>query len=253
MFEHVLACSIVSTRQPVSRREQVVAALAQQITSGQLLPGERLDGEFQLAERYAVSRGTIRRALADLQQRNLIATHAGIGSVVTFDGAPLNPELGWARALAGAGAAISTELLSVERVERDEVPGLPPELELSGGIAVRRLRRTADGVAVSFECATVPAVGSLADLPTEGLADGSLTTSLRAAGLVATHGFQDVSVARLPEREARLLERTPGSPFLKSVRTSFAADDSLVEHVVSHLDPEHFRVHFTFGSGGGER
>ena len=48
--------------------------------------GFLLPGEHQLAEEFAVSRGTLREALAELKRRNYIATQSGVGSIVTFDG-----------------------------------------------------------------------------------------------------------------------------------------------------------------------
>lgn len=53
-------------------REQVLAALRQAITSGELRPGSDL-AETELAERYGVSRGTVREALRFLQQARLVS------------------------------------------------------------------------------------------------------------------------------------------------------------------------------------
>ena len=43
--------------------------------------GFLLPGEHQLAEEFAVSRGTLREALAELKRRNYIATQSGVGSI----------------------------------------------------------------------------------------------------------------------------------------------------------------------------
>lgn len=56
-------------------REQVLAALRDAITSGGLLPGSDL-AETELAERYGVSRGTVREALRFLQQARLVSGDA---------------------------------------------------------------------------------------------------------------------------------------------------------------------------------
>ncbi|PRZ41893.1 GntR family transcriptional regulator [Antricoccus suffuscus] len=230
-----------------SRRQQVVDALTYRMRSGELRPGDRLDGELRLAAEFAVSRGTIRQALSELQRRNMIATHTGIGSFVTFDGVALDAEVGWGRALADTGTQITAELMSIDRIGREDIPDLPGEVTLTEAIAVRRIRRAENGVAVSYECSSVPFVGPLRDLPSTGLVDGSLTTSLRAAGLIAQYGAQDVRLSKLDRRESRILGRKIRTPFLRTVRTAYAADGSLVEHVVSLLDPDHFSVHFTFG------
>jgi GntR family transcriptional regulator len=46
--------------------------------------------------RLLLVRGTVRSALAELAQRDLIATQSGVGSFVTFDGVALDQSLGWA-------------------------------------------------------------------------------------------------------------------------------------------------------------
>lgn len=223
-----------------SKRSRLVADLATSIRAGRLGRGERLPGENQLASRYQVSRGTVRSALAELQRQELITTETGVGSFVTFDGAPLDQQVGWAQALADGGAEVSTELLGIAR-------GGDPAVEERYGpvVTVRRLRRSA-GRPVSIEVAALPAVGALAELPATGLVDGSITATLRAAGLRGAGGDQWISVEPLDATDAGLLDRTPGELFLRAVRVTVDRDGGLVEHVVSLLDPQRFRFHLTF-------
>ena len=58
------------------KRRRLVGDLVELIRSGRLAHGERLPGENQLAEQYQVSRGTVRSALSELQQLELISTQA---------------------------------------------------------------------------------------------------------------------------------------------------------------------------------
>ncbi|HLR85051.1 MAG TPA: GntR family transcriptional regulator, partial [Nocardioidaceae bacterium] len=228
-------------------REQVVRMLLARIRNGELRTGERLAGESRLAQEFNVSRGTIRQALADLQEQQMITTRAGLGSFITFDGAQLDAGIGWARALADSGSHVTTEVRSIEPVSRAALPDLPDDVSLDAGIAIRRVRRTPGGTVVSYECATVPSTGILADIPQTGLVDESLASTLRAAGLVAVRGRQTVGVEPLDDRHAAILEHAVGMPFLRTVRTALDSEGGLVEHVVSLLDPEHFRLELTFG------
>lgn len=222
-----------------SKRSRLVEDLTERIRSGRLARGERLPGENQLAASYQVSRGTVRSALSELQRRNLIATETGVGSFVTFDGVALDQSVGWARALAGSD--VTVELLGIEH-------GGAAELAERHGpiVTIRRLRRTGAGP-VSLETSTVPGTGALADLPERGLVDGSITATLRAAGLVGAGGEQWISSVPLDDVAAGLLERPSGELFLQSTRTTLTADGALVEHVESLLDPARFRFHLTFG------
>ncbi|MGV9351560.1 GntR family transcriptional regulator [Streptomyces spiralis] len=234
------------------KRSRIVETLARAIRSGELKPGDQLDGENELARRFAVSRGTIRHALQELQQRNLIATRSGIGSFVTFDGVALDQSLGWARALRSAGSDITTEVLDIASVPWDTT-ALPPEaltdaaLAADHAVRVRRIRRLPDGTAVSYESSFLPATGILADLPVTGLIDGSIWATLQRAGIRPVSGSQQVRLVPLGADDARILDRPEGCAFLGTARTSFGADGGFVEHVAALLDPDHFRIVINFG------
>ena len=63
--------------------ETIAADLRRRIRSGELAPGDRLPGEDDLAGRYSVARGTMRKALGLLRSEGLITTFQGRrGSIV---------------------------------------------------------------------------------------------------------------------------------------------------------------------------
>ncbi|QLH25607.1 GntR family transcriptional regulator [Streptomyces sp. Rer75] len=230
----------------VLKHQRIAGVLAREIHSGALEPGSRLPGEHALTRRFAVSRNTVRQALDELSKRGLISTHAGVGSFVTFDGGLLDNRLGWTRALADQGARVSTEVLRLEAV-RDA--GLAGELGIEGAefLALDRLRILPEGTPVSLERSRVPLLPALADVPLRGLVDGSLTKTLAAAGVRATHGDEWASVAGLDADEAGLLRRAEGDLFLRTRRVSRGSDGRVVERVTSLLDPARFQLHLGFG------
>jgi GntR family transcriptional regulator len=65
-----------------SRHHDIAADLRQQITTGRILPSERLPSETDLADRYKVSTVTLRRALAVLQGEGLVEKIHGKGNFV---------------------------------------------------------------------------------------------------------------------------------------------------------------------------
>ncbi|GAA2308486.1 GntR family transcriptional regulator [Streptomyces kunmingensis] len=223
--------------------------LAEEIRSGVHADGSRLPGEHALRERFGVSRTTVRQALGVLGEQGLIETHAGIGSIVTFDGTPLDQRLGWTRALAEQGTELTTRTL---RFERTRDPELAAELGLpsDGFIALDRVRRLSDGQGVSLEFSRVPAVGPLADLVERGLDGGSLSRSLAAAGRVPDSGEAHIAVSGLGADDAETLHRAPGESFLRVAQVFRDADGSVVEQVTSLLDPSRFQLHVRSGRGG---
>lgn len=61
---------------------QLKEALTQQIVSGRWASGSELPSEIELCRHFAVSRGTLRRALADLAQQGLVDRQQGRGTFV---------------------------------------------------------------------------------------------------------------------------------------------------------------------------
>ena len=57
--------------------------IAGQIERGELVPGQRLPGEQDLAREYGVARMTIRRAARELRERGLVRVVTGKGTYVT--------------------------------------------------------------------------------------------------------------------------------------------------------------------------
>ena len=53
--------------------ERVKAAISEDVVQGRLVTGQRLGSESELVERFAMSRVTVRRALADLEAAGLLA------------------------------------------------------------------------------------------------------------------------------------------------------------------------------------
>lgn len=67
---------------PAPLYHQLKQALTDQIVSGRWRPGTELPSEFELCRHFAVSRGTLRRALADLATHGLVSRQQGRGTFV---------------------------------------------------------------------------------------------------------------------------------------------------------------------------
>ncbi|NEB77452.1 GntR family transcriptional regulator [Streptomyces sp. SID14478] len=233
----------------VHKHHRVAHVLAEEIRTGVHADGSRLPGEHALRERFGVSRTTVRQALSVLGEQGLIETHAGIGSIVTFDGTPLDQQLGWTRALAAQGTELTTRTLRFERI-RDAALAAELGLDSDAFIALDRVRRLSDGHGVSLEFSRVPAVGALADLAERGLDGDSLSRTLAAAGRIPDSGDAHIAVAGLEAADAAALHRTPGESFLRVAQVFRDADGDVVEQVTSLLDPSRFQLHVRTGRGG---
>jgi GntR family transcriptional regulator len=232
---------------PALKHQAIARVLEREIRAGELPTGDQLPGETALAERFSVSRNTVRAALSDLSRAGLISTRSGKGSFVTFDGRPMNVRLGWARALQEQGIQTSITVLRLEEVRDSQ---LAEELgeESERFLLVDRRRSIVGGPAISREVSRIPATERVLAGITDATAAGSLTQLLRDAGLVAAVGQQWVEVHALTEENATLLVRPVGTAFLWSRCVTRTSAGDLAECVESYLDPAHFSLHFQFSA-----
>lgn len=63
--------------------QQIKALILQSLQSGEWKPGEMIPSEMELAARYRVSQGTVRKAIDELAGDNLVARRQGKGTFVT--------------------------------------------------------------------------------------------------------------------------------------------------------------------------
>jgi len=67
---------------PTTVWRQVADDITADIKSGELSPNSRLPSEAELAELYGVARGTVRRALAELAESDVVTVVHGRGTFV---------------------------------------------------------------------------------------------------------------------------------------------------------------------------
>lgn len=231
------------------KHERIASILAREIRSGRVERGTQLPGELELAKRFAVSRNTVRSALAVLNEDGLITTRTGKGSFVLFDGRPLDDRLGWTHALAEQGVETQVRVLKLAR-ERNDKLAERLGLDSPDVIVIQRVRVIVGGEAISIEHSRVPAIEELRDLPERGLDNDSITATLSRAGLHLDHGEQRLRGRPLDRDEAALLDRPEGTWFLHTQRTSWTADNRFAEQVDSLLDPRHFELNLNYSEAG---
>jgi GntR family transcriptional regulator len=226
--------------------EQIASVLEDEIRSGVLAFGDRLQSENELVQRFSVSRNTLRKGLEELTSRGLITTKVGIGSFVTFNGQTINDAIGWSKALADVGAETEARTLRIAVIEDAE---LADRLKLDNHsfIAVDRLRLLVrEEKPISIERSRLPLLPELEDVPLRGLRAGSLRETLRQAGLVPSHGEEWADIEMLSAGDAALLGCASGTAFMRTRRLTRGPDDRPIEYVTSLLNPAFFALHLEF-------
>jgi GntR family transcriptional regulator len=205
----------MSPRRRPSLVEQVRENLLQELAAGDLEPGDKLANESELAERFAVSRSTIREAVGALIDAGYLARRHGSGTYVTASPRtrhPLDTTVSYTGMIRASGhkpeeTVVSKQIRAPVEDER-KLLGLD-EAELV--VDVERIR-LADGRPIIYSHDRIPA--RLLDRQDDQGLDRSLYALLADAG----HPVSSASARLIPTvattNLARLLEIKRGTPLL---------------------------------------
>ncbi|MBV9804766.1 MAG: GntR family transcriptional regulator [Solirubrobacterales bacterium] len=214
----------------LSRHAAIAQALREQIRSGELTPGSPLPSESQLTDRFAVSRGTVRQALAALRAEGLIA--GGRGRVPVIRRAGLAQSFDqlvsfslWARQI-GRNPSARTFELTRRRCDPEAAEQLA--IEPGAPIFFYTRLRLLDGAPVLVERATfVESVGRLLlDCDLDG---GSVYEQLGQRGVEFAEAQQTICAIAAGAEDAALLEVARRSPLLEVRRRAAAPDGTPLE------------------------
>src|ERR1700744_4420193 len=189
------------------------------IEAGTFPPGALLPSEAELAERYTVSRGTVRQAFAALRADGIIASRRGARRVVI--GGPRGESFGellsfspWARAV---GEVPGGRVVALQR--RPGKTGEAGQRALEPGAPIYHLTRvrTLSGRPVMIERGAYPdRVGIL--VAGMDLEKDSITERLEELGVVFTDAEHVMDAVAATAQDARLLGVSPRVPMLRERR-----------------------------------
>lgn len=196
---------------------EIVMEIEHAIARGELVPGDRLAPERELAARHGVSRMTVRRALQTLEERGLLRRAVG-RSGGSFVAQPrLVRELGTFNGL--------SEQLRRQGVEA----GATVVSAVAHDDAVEVVRvRLADGEPFALERSRFPAdrFRALLELDLTGSLYDLLEDRFGAAPVRAVEHIEPVLAS---DEEAELLALPPGSPLMLVDREAYDEAGALVE------------------------
>lgn len=137
--------------QPLYR--QIKYLITESLVSGEWRPGESIPSEVELAHRYSVSQGTVRKAITELADQKLLVRHQGKGTFVAshseertkFPFLRIRPDIGDLESL-------SASLVDLWRIKLDRASAAELRLaEGASGWLIRRLLSPAGKAAVYEE------------------------------------------------------------------------------------------------------
>jgi GntR family transcriptional regulator len=234
---------MTSRRSSVPAHQRLSADI-RELIAGAPGEGERLPTEAELADRYGVSRQTVRRAFQDLVAEGLVRRIPGSGTYPVQSGqrdryvrpvGTIEDLMQWR----------DSEMELIEPFALECAPEIASLLELPSKVVARlTLRRTFDGKPFAFSRVSLPpdVAARLVDdgaLPPPGVGTiiGSVAALLPEA---VTEVQQEITAVALPTEVAEPLECEPGAPALRVSRVYFDAADRPIEVAITHYNADRY-------------
>lgn len=241
--------TLVSTPAFSPLYQQIKGLILQSLQAGEWRPGELIPSEMELAARFKVSQGTVRKAIDELAAENLVMRRQGKGTFVATHAAQqvqyrflkLHPDVG---DLEGEGRAQRT-ILECKRVRANaETARL---LALRSGDTVVQVRRV-----LAFS--GIPTI--VEDIWLPGQTFKGLTAQQMASYQGPTYAMFEMDFgvrmvradekirAVLPEEtQAQLLQVTTGTPLLSVERIAYTYNDIPMElrRGIYRTDTHHYK------------
>jgi GntR family transcriptional regulator len=225
-----------------AKAKQVYLILRDRILSGAVGFGAKLPTENDLADRYAVSRVTVRRALGELARERLIERRRSAGTRVIHRRAPapVTADISGVLAnIAEMGRRTAVKLLSFDYVPATgavaEALAVGPNELLQRSIRVRSI----DRVPFSYLTTHVPESVALTFTKQE-LAARPLLELLERAGVKVEHARQRISAGLATPDVAQALEVRAGSPLIELIRVVCDQSGRAVEHLHALYRPDRY-------------
>lgn len=217
--------------------QQIKARLVSSLDAGEWKPGEAIPSEIELASRFQVSQGTVRKAVDELAAENLLSRRQGKGTfVATHFEARMRFRFLRLAPSQGAPEPAQSLVLGCKRIRA--TADMARALELKSGdpvIAIRRL--------LSF--ANVPTV--VDDIYLSGLLFKGLTAELlndysgplyglfeSEFGVSMVRADEKLRAVAAPDDIAQALSVSPSIPLLCVERISFTYANRPVELRIGH-------------------
>jgi GntR family transcriptional regulator len=229
---------------------QIRALITRSLEAGEWRAGDVIPSEAELAERFGVSQGTVRKAIDEMAAENLLMRRQGKGTFVTTHKDP-GSFLRFLRLAANSGELQAPTSVPLECWRAKAGADVARTLAVDAGapiIIIRRLLCSAD----------VPAIFDEIYLPGELFPDLTLDI-LKSADVSLYSLFESrygVCPIRADERlravsadrvSAGLLQVAEGSPLLLVERVTLTYGDRPVEWRRAHYATQHFHYHNKLG------
>lgn len=235
---------MIDRAHPIPLYHQLKTIILRQIKQGALKADDRLPAEIDLAQKYGVSKATVRQALGELEIEGLVRRIQGRGTFIS----EAKVEQGPRELTSFTQEMRKREMRPASRVLLHEVMeaqgDVAEKLKVAEGSRVFCLKRLrlADDHPMGVQAAYVP-LDLAPDLPAQNFENASLYEFLKNRyGLVPVRAREIHVAVTLDPADAALLKVPEGSPALAAERVTYLESGRPMELVHSLMRGDRYEI-----------
>lgn len=223
----------------------VVESILSQIRTGQLQADERIPSESELCQIYSVGRNTVRHAIGELVNENVLRTVPGVGTFVVDNRFDKTAEylFGLTQEMQRHGKEITSQVLEANIIGADSFLSRRLQVQLGAEVVFLYRVRLMDGEPIAIERSYL----------SHELCPGLLDYDFSVCSLYETlstvyqkrpdHADQVIEASLATPEVAQLLNLVPPAVVFVFHRETRLADGQVIEYVDSELRGDRFRFH----------
>lgn len=229
--------------------QQIKSLILQSLQAGEWKPAESIPSEMELAARFKVSQGTVRKAIDELASENLVVRRQGRGTFVATH-SERQVQYRFLKLVPDAGDSASegpAERQIVECKRQRATADVARALGLRSGDAVLQVVRVLSfaGTPTILEDLWLPG-GPFKGLTAERLSDhrGPMYAMFEAEfGVRMVRAEEKLRAVAPDPRQCELLKVPPGTPLLSVERIAYTYNDVPMElrRGLYHTETHHYR------------
>lgn len=213
---------------------QLKEIIRNKIISQALKPGDMIDSEHRLVEKYKVGRNTVKKALEDLVYEGILQRIQGKGTFVSHPKLEqsLSGFYSFSKVMKSKGIDPKDIIVKLEHTSADLA--VTRNLDVQEGTRVIKLQRLrcANNEPIMFETSYV-IDKIIPELTVEMLKKDSLYDLMLQHGVVVSRAKESFEPIVMGDYEAKYLEVKKGYPALLLHRLAYAASGQIVEYCTS--------------------
>jgi len=226
---------------------QLYSYLKEAILSGEYMPGQCIPSENEMMAQYGVSRVTVRRAVADLEQDGLLKRYRGKGSVVlekksvtSLDSLFSFTEMAQRRGQRGTYIVLSTEVKNADiKISRElNIPTNSPVFEL------KRLFLLNGRISVLTD-AYIPYKEEWANVYKEYDENTSVFGRFQENGTVIDYAEETLEVITPSTEVRRALYLRDNIQVVYSIHKTYDVSGSIIVYTESYIASDKFKYTIT--------